>query len=194
MSEPVRAQIGSVLDHPVPTDDELLELLFIGLWRALPDQQTQGKRVTPTSLGHMANGIFTALVRAGVMTDGYRESLATRLEFVMRVHGHCTVVRSDKSLRLSQIREHAASVKTHLFTQLNETEMYAHSLLVASKGYRLFLTNTGQAYAKTLVPKYPGLTQELFEFGWKDYTRRVRSSDMVNYVRRGSAAAGDNSE
>lgn len=181
MSRPA-PDFGPILDHPQPTDEELYNLLLVGLWYAHPTQQKQ--KITPTSLGRMANGVFTALERVGVMTAAYRDTLATRNSLVMLVDRYCTTVRTDDSLSVVKIRELASRQATDLFHVLGTTELYGHSLLVAPRGYRLFLSTVGYAKAHALTLCYPNLTQEAFDFGWSDYKRRVRQSDLSHSGRR----------
>jgi hypothetical protein len=176
------AYSGPPIFGPDPTDKELYELMLIGLrfQRILP----AGMPETRVLLGHMANGAFIALEWLGVLTKASRVALSTNPGFVGLVYSRCEVVRYQDTFTRPKQRKNIQEVKKDLFVPIKENEAFAHGLLVAPQGYRLYVSGAGVARVdQELRAKYPLLTPEVFRPAWAYYRRQVRRAD-IHQTRR----------
>lgn len=179
-----------ILDHDVPTDSELYDLLLIGLrfQRTVPP----GIRESKILLGNMGNGVFIALEWLGVLTKAYREGLYKRVGLIGMVNANCEVVRHDKPFTRRDQREKIRTVRKDIVVPVPAQQLFAHARLIGSHGYRLFITDAGvQRVDDELRQKYPALTSEVFAHGWEQYRRQVRFTDISHTRARNVGAEGE---
>lgn len=179
-----------ILTNNDPTDRQLYDLLLIGLrFQRIP---SPGVAESKMLLGNMGNGVLIALEWLGVLTRAHRESLSTKPSFVGLLYSHCEVVRHPGAFNRTAQRRNIREVGKDLFTPVPESAMFAHGLLIATQGYRLYITDAGVKRADAeLRPRYPLLTPDVFKIGWHHYRRQVRHSD-IHHTRVRRAGEGQN--